>query len=88
MIIEFDGIFIESKESLVQGVLGCRIYTNYQPCIALFSCTLENYFKLSAMADALRNSDGEFYANRFTAADLIRFLDDALGITVLQKEDD
>lgn len=88
MIVELDGIFIESSESLIESVVGCRIYTQYQPCIALFTCNLEQLFKLSALESALKDENGNAHANRFMVEDVIRFLDESLGIIVLQKEDE
>lgn len=87
MILEFDGIFIESTPSVMATILACRIYTEHQPCIALFTCVVEDFYKLHAMSLAMLNEDREFYANRFYVEDLITYLDDSMGITVLRHEE-
>lgn len=87
MILDFDGIFIESTPSVLAHVVACRIYTEHQPCIALFSCTLDDFYKLHAMSLAMLNEDKDFYPNRFYVEDLITYLDDSMGITVLRHEE-
>lgn len=86
MIIEFDGIFIEANPAASAQVLGCRIFTEHQPCIALFNCDPMQFCKLQAMSYAMQDEDKRFYAARFFVDDLITYLDDSMGIVVLTHE--
>ncbi len=87
MIIEFDGVFIESTPSVVPNIVACRIFTNHQPCVGLFNCGLDDFYKLHAMSLAMQDENKEFYDARFYTKELITYLDEAMGITVLKHED-